>query len=182
MSGWTCSISKLVSPTDLTMAIFSGRELTASSAAQFRSPPMQGGEYLQLDALIALWQATERALEIELSESNLPLQDFLKARNSRWRLVGRVHLNLAENRRDPDYPFAFTATYASGLSANGVLRHLQLGQALREYAGIGDKAKLGRPLTAPRWTPASRPTALFMSSRLNPMLPAASPERLPRLA
>jgi hypothetical protein len=103
---------------------------------------MQGGEYLQLDVLIALWQATEHALEIELSESKLPLQDFLKARNSRWRLVGRVHFNLAENRRDQDYPFAFTATYTSGLSADGVLRHLPLGRALREYAGAGDKAKL----------------------------------------
>ena len=89
-----------------------------------KAPPMQGGEYLQLDVLIALWQSTERALEIELSESKLPLQDFLKARNSRWRLVGRVHFNLAENRRDQDYPFAFMATYTSGLSADGVLRHL----------------------------------------------------------
>src|SRR3984893_16522723 len=39
----------------------------------------------------------------------------------------------------------------------------------------------GRPLTAPKWTQASRPTALFMSSR-HPKRPAASPERLPRLA
>jgi len=112
-----------------------------------KAPPMQGGEYLQRDVLIALWQATERALEIELSESKLPLQDFLKARNSRWRLVGRVHFNLAENRRDQDYPFAFMATYTSGLSADGVLRHLPLGQALREYAGAGDKAKLLQLLT-----------------------------------
>src|ERR1700720_1183800 len=107
-----------------------------------KAPPMQGGEYLQLDVLIALWQSTERALEIELSESKLPLQDFLKARNSRWRLVGRVHFNLAENRRDQDYPFAFMATYTSGLSADGVLRHLPLGQAQREYASARDKAKL----------------------------------------
>jgi superfamily II DNA or RNA helicase len=123
------------------------RRLPAPAASDLtalidKAPPMQGGEYLQLDVLIALWQATERALEIELSESKLPLQDFLKARNSRWRLVGRVHFNLAENRRDQDYPFAFMATYTSGLSADGVLRHLPLGQALREYASAGDKAKL----------------------------------------
>jgi superfamily II DNA or RNA helicase len=123
------------------------RDLPAPAASDLtalidKAPPMQGGEYLQRDVLIALWQATERALEIELSESKLPLQDFLKARNSRWRLVGRVHFNLAENRRDQDYPFAFMATYTSGLSADGVLRHLPLGQALREYAGAGDKAKL----------------------------------------
>ena len=106
------------------------------------APPMQGGEYLRSDVLIALWQATERALDIELSESNLPIQDFLKARDSRWRLVGRVHFNLAENRRDADYPFAFMATYTQSLSASGGLQHLPLGQALREYAGSGNKAKL----------------------------------------
>jgi SNF2-related domain/SNF2 Helicase protein/Helicase conserved C-terminal domain len=106
------------------------------------APPMRGGEYLSPNVLIALWQAMERALGIELLESELPLQEFLKSRDGHWRLIGRVHFNLAENRRDPDFPFAFMATYTSGLSANGALRHLPLGQALREYAGVGDKAKL----------------------------------------
>ena len=53
-----------------------------------------------------------------------------------------MHFNLAENRKDPDYPFAFMATYTSSLAAHGALRHLSLGQALRKYAGAGDKAKL----------------------------------------
>jgi superfamily II DNA or RNA helicase len=106
------------------------------------APPMQGGEYLRQDVLINLWQEMGRALKVELAESELSLSDFLKSRDSRWRLVGRVHFNLAENRRDPDFPFAFMATYTSGLAANGALRHLPLGQALREYASAGDKAKL----------------------------------------
>jgi len=104
------------------------------------APPMQGAEYLRPEVLTGLWRDMARALEIELIESGLPLQDFLKERDRRWRFVGRVHFNLAENRRDPDFPFAFMATYASSLSAAGALRHLPLGQALREYAG--DKAKL----------------------------------------
>jgi SNF2-related domain/SNF2 Helicase protein/Helicase conserved C-terminal domain len=106
------------------------------------APPMQGGEYLQPGALEPLWRGMERALGAELAESGLPLQEFLNNRDSRWRLVGRVHFNLAENRKDPDYPFAFMATYTSSLAAHGALRHLPLGQALREYAGVGDKAKL----------------------------------------
>src|ERR1700738_4476776 len=65
-----------------------------------KAPPMQGGEYLQLGVLTALWQSTERALEIELSESKLPLQDFLKARNSRWRLVGRVQTEIKSHRQN----------------------------------------------------------------------------------
>ena len=103
------------------------------------APPMQGAEYLRPEVLTGLWRDMARALEIELIESGLPLQDFLKERDRRWRFVGRVHFNLAENRRDLDFPFAFMATYASSLSAAGTFRHLPLGQALREYAG--DKAK-----------------------------------------
>jgi non-specific serine/threonine protein kinase len=106
------------------------------------APPMQGAEYLRPNVLQNLWRSIEDALRAALAESGLSLQDFLKNRDSRWRLVGRVHFNLAENRKDPDYPFAFIATYASSLAAHGGLRHLPLGQALREYAGAADKAKL----------------------------------------
>src|SRR5271157_979510 len=103
---------------------------------------MRGGEYLRPDVLAQHWGQIGQALEAELSESRLLLNEFLKARDSRWRLVGRVHFNLAENRRDPECPFAFMATYTSGLAASGALRHLPLGQALREFAGVSDKAKL----------------------------------------
>ena len=106
------------------------------------APPMQGGEYLRPGALATLWQAMQSAIELELAESKLTLQAFLTSRDSRWRLVGRVHFNLAENRRDADFPFAFMATYTSGLSTNGALRHQPLGQALREFSGAGDKSKL----------------------------------------
>jgi non-specific serine/threonine protein kinase len=103
---------------------------------------MRGGEYLRPEVLAQHWGEIGQALEAELAESGLSLNEFLKARDSRWRLVGRVHFNLAENRRDPECPFAFMATYTSGLAASGALRHLPLGQALREFAGVGDKAKL----------------------------------------
>jgi non-specific serine/threonine protein kinase len=106
------------------------------------APPMRGGEYLDAECLASLWRALERALEIELAESCLTPQAFLQSRDSRWRLVGRVHFNLAENRKDSDRPFAFMATYASALGAHGALRHLGLGHALREYAGAGAKAEL----------------------------------------
>lgn len=106
------------------------------------APPMQGGEYLRLAVLEALWRSLQQALDVERADSGLSLQDFLKSRDSRWRLVGRVHFNLAENRKDPEYPFAFLATYTPSLAAKGNLRHLPLGQALREYASADDREKL----------------------------------------
>ena len=102
---------------------------------------MRGGEYLRADVLDALWWAMERALKVELAESKLPLQDFLKTRDSRWRLVGRVHFNLAENRKDADYPFASWRLIRLR-SRRTALRHQPLSQALREYADAGDKGKL----------------------------------------
>src|ERR1019366_481148 len=75
------------------------------------APPMMGAEYLTAATLEALWQELDAAFGIELSESKCGVQDFLRRRNPAWNLVGRVHFNIAENRKDPDAPFAFLATY-----------------------------------------------------------------------
>ena len=53
-----------------------------------------------------------------------------------------MHFNLAENRKDPDAPFAFLATYTTRLSANAKAQHLPLGKALGEYAGAANKDRL----------------------------------------
>jgi non-specific serine/threonine protein kinase len=106
------------------------------------APPMKGAEYLSADVVKATWASLDAALSVELAETGLSTQDFLKRRNPAWNLVGRVHFNLAENRKDADWPFAFLATYTTGLSAGGQAKHLPLGQALREYAGAAQKANL----------------------------------------
>ncbi len=70
---------------------------------------------------------------------------FLKSKNPAWRLVGRVTFHLAENKRDPEYPFAFLATYAGKMSVGGKPVQQPLGQARAEYAG--DKQALLSLLT-----------------------------------
>ena len=106
------------------------------------APPMTGAEYLTIDILHTLWQAMDAAFTIELAESGRSIQDFLKRRNPAWNLVGRVHFNLAENRRDDASPFAFLATYTTRLSAHAKAQHLPLGQALSEYASATSKERL----------------------------------------
>ncbi|MBZ5583282.1 MAG: ATP-dependent helicase, partial [Acidobacteriia bacterium] len=106
------------------------------------APPMVGAEYLTAAVLEALWRELDEAFGIELAESHGGVQEFLKGRNPAWNLVGRVHFNLAENRKDPDAPFAFMATYTTRLSAQAKAQHLPLGQALREYAGAANKGRL----------------------------------------
>jgi hypothetical protein len=103
------------------------------------APMMAGAEYLTTDVLRSLWTALAEAAAGALKASGRGLQDFLKALNPAWNLVGRVHFNLAENRRDPDAPFAFMATYTTQLSAQARAQHLPLGEALRAYARDRDK-------------------------------------------
>ena len=106
------------------------------------APIMAGAEYLTQDVLRTLWEATAVALATSLASARSDLQSFLKALNPAWNMVGRVHFNLAENRRDQDAPFAFMATYTTQLSAQAKAQHLPLGQALREYAGAANRGKL----------------------------------------
>jgi superfamily II DNA or RNA helicase len=106
------------------------------------APPMGGGEYLSAAVLESLWEQIDAACREERTHSKQPLQAYLKANNPAWNLVGRVHFNLGENRGDEEAPFAFIATYTTKLSAQGRAQHLPLAEALREYAGAKNKARL----------------------------------------
>lgn len=106
------------------------------------APPMTGAEYLAPETLLALWHGIEAALDHALDTSGQTLAAFLQSLNPAWNLVGRVHFNLAENRKDPEAPFAFLATYTTRLSAHGKAQHLPLSQALSEFSGGRKKAQL----------------------------------------
>ena len=84
----------------------------------------------------------DTAFDVELAEAKLSVQELLKSRHPAWNLVGRVHFNLAENRRDEEAPFAFLATYTTRLSAAAKAQHLPLGKALQEYAGARNRDRL----------------------------------------
>ena len=106
------------------------------------APMMPGAEYLNQDILKLLWEEIGTTFSTSLAAAKTDIQTFLKSLNSAWNMVGRVHFNLAENRRDPDLPFAFLATYTTGLSAKATAQHVPLGQALSEYSGAANRDKL----------------------------------------
>jgi len=106
------------------------------------TPMMPGAEYLTSDTLQALWGEIAAACSAALAAAQTDLQSFLKRLNPAWNLVGRVHFNLAENRRDAEAPFAFMASYTTRLSAQAKAQHVPLGQALREYAGAANRERL----------------------------------------
>lgn len=110
------------------------------------APPMQGAEYLSPATLSGLWQ---RLLEwgVRQAQDCRGLTPFLETYVPQWSRVGRVTLHLAENKGDEQYPFAFMATYAAGLSRGGRIQRLPLGRALQEYAGARRKPELLRVLS-----------------------------------
>jgi non-specific serine/threonine protein kinase len=111
------------------------------------APPMRGGEYLSVEVLRSLWVDLDAWVQEEIAASENGLAGWLKKRAPIWRQVGRVCFHLAENKRDPDLPFAFLATYAPSLSKGGRVQYQPLGKALQEYAGERNKKALINLLT-----------------------------------
>lgn len=121
------------------------------------APAMPGAEYLSSPVLEALWLEIDAAFAARRARARATTEELLKQLNAAWNVVGRVHFNLAENRRDTEAPFAFLATYTHQLSAHGMAQHLPLGEALREYAGARNRERL-LSLLLPVQRAAERPS------------------------
>lgn len=105
-------------------------------------PPMQGAEYLNITVLGDLWVELDAWVRKQIAASKDGLTEWLKKHAAIWRQVGRVCFHLAENKQDPELPFAFLATYAPNLSKAGRVQYQPLGKALQEYAGERNKKAL----------------------------------------
>jgi superfamily II DNA or RNA helicase len=105
-------------------------------------PPLRGAEYVTAERLRAWWAETLTNLAERVAAAGTSVERVLHGASPVWNQVGRVHFHLAENKRDPDRPFAFLATYTVGIGPDGKIRHAPLGQALREYAGARNRQAL----------------------------------------
>ena len=107
---------------------------------------MQGLEYLNSQALSSWWTDLDALVRDQIPR-RLPggVQAYLSELNPQWRLVGRVTFHLAENKRDPEHPFAFLATYIPPAvgpgthSMNRSARH----SAIRRFNGSADRSRIG---------------------------------------
>ncbi len=119
-------------------------------------PPMRGAEYLSASVL----QEIRSLLDCWVCEQIQTvggLDALLAKRAPQWHQVGRVCFHLAENKSDPDYPFAFMATYAPELSEQGRIHYQPLSRALQEYAGARNRKALIRLLSPVQLAAQSSP-------------------------
>jgi superfamily II DNA or RNA helicase len=109
-------------------------------------PPMPGAEYCTPDVFAAIWSNLDSWALNSIARHTEGLAGFLHQYAPLWRQVGRVCFHLAENKQDPEFPFAFMATYIPRLGKNARAQHLPLSQALGEYAGTNNRTALLRLL------------------------------------
>ncbi|MBE0564701.1 MAG: DEAD/DEAH box helicase, partial [Krumholzibacteria bacterium] len=114
-----------------------------------RAPPLTGGEYLGPERLAAIRQDLDSWLREAVAAAG-GFETFLAEQAPAWHRVGRVTFHLAENKTGAVHPFAFLATYTTGLGAAGRDRHVPLRQALESYAAQDDRGALVKLLTPVR--------------------------------
>ena len=119
-------------------------------------PPLQGAEYLTEVVLHRLWTELDEWTCAEAVRAG-GLEKFLSAHAPLWRQVGRVCFHLAENKKDPDFPFAFLATYAPRVSSSAGIRYQPLSRALQEFAGERNRKALIHLLTPVERAAAASP-------------------------
>ena len=106
------------------------------------APAMRGIEYLSTSSLTNLWQELDLHTQQAVKASKKLISDYLHNLNAAWNVVGRVTFHLAENKKNPEFPFAFLATYTDGRSNTGTIRHVPLADALKQSIAEGDADRL----------------------------------------
>ena len=96
------------------------------------APFMPGSEYLTTDVLGRLWSELNATLQRQIKSYQGTVADYIKTLSPQMHLVGRVFFHLVESKKDA-YPFAFLATYSTGLNPKGQSKHSPLQHALTEY-------------------------------------------------
>lgn len=119
-----------------------------------RIPAMRGAEYATPEVFALLWRELDALARAEARAAG-GLKPWLARIHPALHLLGKVTFHLAENKRSPETPFAFMATYTHRLSAQEKPVHLPLGRALQEYAGAKNQAAL-RSLLEPVQQAAER--------------------------
>ena len=102
------------------------------------APLMTGAEYLNAGLLENIWAGLNGCFAEGVRHNKGTVEEFIKSYSPNVHLIGRVYFHLVENKNG-DAPFAFLATYSTGLNTQGTSRHLPLKYALEEFGQDNEK-------------------------------------------
>jgi len=109
-----------------------------------KAPLSIGSEYLNEDLITLVWNQVEKSFKHGIKKYEGTVEAFIHEFSPTTHLIGRVFFHLVENKKSDD-PFAFLATYSTGLNQKGESKHMPLKYALQEYGE--DQEKLLELLT-----------------------------------
>lgn len=95
-------------------------------------PMMTGAEHVAGEMLKGLWVGLADVFPKLIRQHEGTVETFFHAQNPLVHLAGRIFFHLVENN-NPDLPFAFMATYSTGMGNNGKPRHLPMKHAIEAY-------------------------------------------------
>ena len=99
------------------------------------APPMLGGELIDAEVVGRAFTRLADHVARCMADEALRVGVVLERLGGDWHALGRVWFHLAENKDDPDRPFAFLASYTPvGGARQGQVQHRPLGQALKVFA------------------------------------------------
>jgi non-specific serine/threonine protein kinase len=93
-------------------------------------PYVLGAEFVNLHWIETIYNELRNVCNTELAAFQGTAAEYFQSQNTALTISGRVFFHLVESKEE-DYPFAFMATYSTKLE--GVVRHLPLKQALKEF-------------------------------------------------
>lgn len=96
-------------------------------------PFVQGAEYITSCLLEEYWHRLNSFFQTGIKSFKGSVEDFFHQYAPDVHLIGKIYFHLVENKDDEEYPFAFLATYAHGISSKGKSQHKPLKYALTEY-------------------------------------------------
>jgi len=130
------------------------------------APPMLGLEYATADVMRSLWTQLDEHTAAAAKKRKGGLTAYLQSLRAQWNLLGRVTFHLAENKKNPERPFAFLATFTQTESAGGTPRHIPLSEALKQSIAAGDSKQLDALLTpVARAAESCPPVAKLLESK-----------------
>ncbi len=98
------------------------------------APMITGAEYIDANMMAGLWKELGQTFSALIQKHKKNVESFFTALSPDVHLAGRVFFHLVENKNGA-LPFAFMATYSTGMGRNGKPNHLPLKNALNEYDG-----------------------------------------------
>ncbi|MDR3257663.1 MAG: DEAD/DEAH box helicase [Mycoplasmataceae bacterium] len=106
-----------------------------------KAPFTYGCEFVNIFWLKTLWKQISDYFELAISKYDGTVNDFFHSKNPKLNLPSRVYFHLVEYKDDPEYEFAFLATYATIIGKDKI-HQVPINQALNELKKREDLVKL----------------------------------------